>query len=71
MTLENGGITASDQGTQHIVSSLIVPSYISSNSSLALRIVVDIAKLVLYNSGALVEQRNSKRVFMLDLQQQG
>jgi hypothetical protein len=54
-----------------MVSSLIMPSYISSYSSLVIRIVVDIAKLVLYNSGALVEERNSKRVSVLDHQQQG
>ena len=39
--------TTSDQSRSHIVSSVIVPSYISRSSSLAVRIVVDIAKLVL------------------------
>jgi hypothetical protein len=73
MTLENRGITTSDQDRPHIVSYLIVPCYISRSSSLVATIVVGIAKLILYNSGALVEpeQRNSKRVSMLDLQQQG
>jgi hypothetical protein len=71
MILKNGGISTFVQNRQHIVSSLVMPSYTSSNSSVVVRIVVDIAKLVLYNSGTLVEQSNSARVSMLDLQQQG
>jgi hypothetical protein len=68
MTLENRGITNFDQSRLPIVSSLIVPSYISSNASLVATIVVIIAKMVLHNF-ALVEQRNSKRVSMLEHQQ--
>ena len=71
MTLENRGITTFVQNRQLIVSALVMLSYTSSSSSLVVRIVVDIAKLVLYNSGTLVDQRNSARVSMLDLQQQG
>jgi hypothetical protein len=55
---------------QHMFSTLVMRSYRSSDSSLVVWIVVDLAKLILYNSGALVEQRYSRRVSMLDLQQQ-
>ena len=50
MTLENRGIASFGQSRLHIVSSLIVPSYISSNASLVATIVVVIAKRVLHNS---------------------
>jgi hypothetical protein len=59
LALESRGITTFVQNRQHIVSTLVMRSYRSSDSSVVVRIVVDTAKLVLYNSGALVEQRNS------------
>jgi ABC-type xylose transport system permease subunit len=60
MTLENRGIATFDQSRLHIVSSLMVPSYISSNASLVATIVVVIIQLTCR------AERNSKRVSMLE-----
>jgi hypothetical protein len=69
LALESREITTFVQKRLHIVSALLMRSYRSSYSSVVVRIVVDTAKLVLDNSGALVEQSNSARVSMLNLQQ--
>jgi hypothetical protein len=66
MTLENRDHDFV-QSRLHIVSSLIVPSYISSNASLVATIVVVIKGSFIIQL-ALVEQRNSKRVSMLEHQ---
>ncbi len=67
LALESRGITTFVQNRQHIASAIVMRSYRSRDSSVVVRIVVDTAKLVLYNSGALVKQSNSGRVSMLDL----
>jgi hypothetical protein len=70
MTLENRGITIFVQSRLHIVSSLIVPSYISSNASLDATIVVVIAKWSV-NELALVEQSKLNEFPCLIFKQQG
>jgi hypothetical protein len=67
MTLENRGITTFVQSTHSIISYSAFP--ISSNASLVATIVVIIAKGSVIIQLALVEQRNSKRVSMLEQQQ--